>query len=1462
MTLDRSQLKVHASGKISEIYGPIFAPQDGHDVQVRMPEPPLLLADRMTGLDAEPGSMKTGTIWTETDVNWDSWWLNRGRMPAGIMIESGQADLMLISYLGIDLLNQGERAYRLLGCELTYHRSLPKPGETLCYDIHVDGHAKHGDVRLFFFHYDCRIDGQPALTVRGGQAGFFTEAELADSAGILWTPEEQEIRQDARMDPPEQLTQRRSFTAAQVAAFSEGRLWDCFGEGFDLAKTHTMTPKIQDGDMLFLRDIPVFDPKGGPWGRGYMRVEVDISPDDWFFSGHFKNDPCMPGTLMFEGCLQAMAFYLAALGYTLKRDGWRFEPVKNVAYDLRCRGQVTPTSKKLVYEIFVEEVVDGPEPTLFADLLCTVDGLGAFHARGMGLQLVVDWPMTAMPKLLADHSETAPVAKDANGFPFDYASLMACAWGQPSLAFGQMYAPFDGTRKCARLPGPPYHFMSRVTHISQPLNSMKTGIEIDLEYDIPTSASHWYFKDNAAPVMPFCVLLEAALQPCGWLASAVGSALTVEEDLLFRNLDGTGHLLVDVLPNSGTLRTHVKLTGISKSAGMIIESFDVLCTIDEQPVYELKTVFGFFPKTAFENQVGLPTTDEQRAWLTTDSDFLVDLTTAPERYCAGAPRLADVSLRMLDRVTGYWPAAGAAGLGVLRGEKDVDPGEWFFKAHFYQDPVQPGSLGLEAMVQLLQFYMLEQGIGANVPNARFEALSTQHPLTWKYRGQVVPANRLISTTIEITEVGETHAVATASLWVDGKRIYEGINLGMRVVSADDDPPSDSRSMDPNGADAWLGDHRPTFCRPALPMMSMVDELTRGVSGVTGLRNVQVRKWVDFEGPRSIRRVVQPSGEVQLLASTPDGGEEIICVGHVHTGGTGQAPQPLPALEGEPETSPYASGALFHGPRFQLLKQLIMGEKGSSSVLAADNDIPGANLNPGLLDAATHGIPHDQLHRWDPEIGADQVAYPTLITRLDIFGPTPQGGDVRCEVRYAGHMSSPRYPMFDVQLITEEGVWAAFRLVETCFPKGPLGMAAPGVRRDFLRDHRFVSGLRLSTAVDGESRLRPEVVAATDWLPGTVAGIYGTTDPVEVATKEHNAARTGLHPRHLPAALPYTDLPTTVEQVDGEIRVCDAGPERLDISAVRRFWTQRFNRGPWPVEDLYYGLIERFVRRVVVVDPDAFAKVHGKSAVYLANHQTGIESLLFSILGSALGGVPTVTLAKIEHKKTWLGRLIAHCFAYPGIVDPEVIAFFDREDKASLPGIIQKLAAEMMGPGKSVMVHVEGTRSLQCRTPVQKMSGAFIDMALKVGAPIVPVRFVGGLPADPLDRRLEFPLGQGSQDYFIGTPIWPETLASMPYGDRKKYVIAAINALGPSNAEEQSNPPDSDFAAAVDQWQQTAQVSQEHATLLRVLQQCQTPCDETRALLAAAEGAVLETGADAAGEWISELADRLLGAQRR
>ena len=786
LKLNSQQLQVHSSGRISSIYGPQFADQDGFEVQVRMPEPPLLLADRLTGLDAEPNSMGTGKLWTESDIKPDAWYLHCGRMPTGILIESGQADLMLVSWLGIDLLNRGQRRYRLLGCDLTFHDSLPAGGETLTYQIHGDGFANHGDIRLFFFHYDCVVNGRPLLSVREGQAGFFTNEELAGSAGVLWSAEEDEMP-TGRLDPARVSATRRSFSGQQVQAFSEGRTYECFGPGYERAETHTRTPAMSSGRMRFIDHVTDFDVQGGPWKRGYLRAETPVTPQDWFFNGHFKNDPCMPGTLMYEATLQTMAFYMAGLGVTLDNDGYRFEPVTNERYKLRCRGQVTPTSKNLVYEVFVREFQDGPVPVLYADLLVTVDGLKAFYCRRMGLRLVPDWPLTSKTELLRNYVEPKPVAV-VDGFPLDYKSLLSCAWGKPSEAFGPFYTPYDGPRRVPRLPGPPYHFMSRVLKTSGKVGGMEVGSKVEVEYDVPPDA--WYFQENGAKVMPYCVLLEAVLQPCGWLASFVGSALTAgDQDLAFRNLDGKGRVLAEVKPDAGSLVTTSEITNISRAGTMVIESFKVTCRQGNTPVYELTSVFGFFSADALANQTGLPLTPAHRALIDAPSNIRVDLTARPERYFRGHARLPDSKLLMIDRVVAFDPAGGKKGLGFLRSEKDVTPSEWFLKAHFFQDPVQPGSLGMEAMEQLLQFAMLQLDMDRAVPGSRFQGIEQVMPSdaehVWKYRGQVVLTNKRVSITMELTARGTDergpYVRADASLWVDGKRIYEAVGVGMRLV---------------------------------------------------------------------------------------------------------------------------------------------------------------------------------------------------------------------------------------------------------------------------------------------------------------------------------------------------------------------------------------------------------------------------------------------------------------------------------------------------------------------------------------------------------------------------------------------------------------------------------------------------------------------------------------------------------
>jgi 3-hydroxymyristoyl/3-hydroxydecanoyl-(acyl carrier protein) dehydratase len=220
----------------------------------------------------------------------------------------------------------------------------------------------------------------------------------------------------------------------------------------------------------------------------------------------------------------------------------------------------------------------------------------------------------------------------------------------------------------------------------------------------------------------------------------------------------------------------------------MLEGFDVKCTLaDGRPLFDMKTRFGHFPPEALAEQAGLPTTDSDRARFAEPSSYDVALSTQPEKFFGGTMRLAGSSLLMIDRLTGYWPDAGRAGLGRMRAEKIIDSSNWFFKLHFYEDPVQPGSLGLEALVQLLQAFVIERGLGSGIERPRFQALAVGVPFQWKYRGQVTPRAKKVVVEIEILAIThETDAVlvtADGSLWVDGKRIYEVIGFPMRVVSS-------------------------------------------------------------------------------------------------------------------------------------------------------------------------------------------------------------------------------------------------------------------------------------------------------------------------------------------------------------------------------------------------------------------------------------------------------------------------------------------------------------------------------------------------------------------------------------------------------------------------------------------------------------------------------------------------------
>lgn len=779
-SISRAQLEVLASGRISSILGSSFAKQDDFKLRTRIPEPPLLLIDRVTDFSGKPCSLGDGTIQSESDLRIESWHLHQGRIPFGILIESAQAIVLLLSLLGVDLQNQGMRSFRLLGKTILSHGKHPVPGSTLKYEICIDDYVNIGNKRVVFFHYKCDVDGQTVFSSKGCQAGFFTGDELLGTTGGVWDHAQIQYTSGVHNFTPNISIKKRCFSTQEVRAYSEGNLMACFGQEFLLALTHTRSPHSPSGLQHFVDDVTHFDPTGGPAGRGYLRATCHVYSGRWFCQGHFKNDPCMPGSLQMQASCDLLGFFLSALGVSLDKDGWVFELVPDNPSHLQWRGQVTPSSREVVYELFVDQVINESYPTIFAHVIGTVDGVPSFFFERLGVRLIPDFPITSLDIPLSD--ATRPFAANVEGGIFDYASLLNNALGRAARSMGPNFAMYDDVIPTLHLPGPPYLFMSYISHLNAAPQVEKVGSSVTAVYDL--GQNPWCFAENGSPTLPLCVLLEIALQPCGWLVAYVLGNTSLKR-LHFRNLDGKGVLHREIIPEDKEILTQVTLAHMSRLAGSIITKFEVICKIGDEPIFELGTTSGFFTPETMKSQEGMLIEAFEAAQVALPSNRLISIEDYLGVGTSQCARLASCKLQVIDRITGFWPTGGEKGLGYLRAEKDVKASDWYFKAHFFQDPVQPSSYGLEGMMQLLRFYMLYRKGCKYVEGAHFEPFQTGCEMEWHCLGQVVPSDSLMTIDLEIIEEGEdekgAYVKANARLWANGKKICQMPAAGMRLI---------------------------------------------------------------------------------------------------------------------------------------------------------------------------------------------------------------------------------------------------------------------------------------------------------------------------------------------------------------------------------------------------------------------------------------------------------------------------------------------------------------------------------------------------------------------------------------------------------------------------------------------------------------------------------------------------------
>lgn len=138
---------------------------------------------------------------------------------------------------------------------------------------------------------------------------------------------------------------------------------------------------------------------------------------------------------------------------------------------------------------------------------------------------------------------------------------------------------------------------------------------------------------------------------------------------------------------------------------------------------------------------------------------------------AEGPRLPLPPMLMFDRITRISEHGGSQNKGEIEAELDVHPDLWFFKCHFQNDPVMPGCLGLDAMWQLVGFFLgWLGGLG------RGRALGVGEV---KFSGMVLPGAKLVSYYIDLKRVIMRRlvvGVADGIMKVDGKVIYEAKDL--------------------------------------------------------------------------------------------------------------------------------------------------------------------------------------------------------------------------------------------------------------------------------------------------------------------------------------------------------------------------------------------------------------------------------------------------------------------------------------------------------------------------------------------------------------------------------------------------------------------------------------------------------------------------------------------------------------
>ncbi|WP_072804556.1 hypothetical protein [Rhodococcoides yunnanense] len=590
---------------------------------------------------------------------------------------------------------------------------------------------------------------------------------------------------------PLEFTDLRALSPQAVVGLAAGDLVAVFGERW-AQQNPDANPEIRiaAGRPLISR-VPVLDPSGGEFRLGSIVAEhLREQPQQRRGSSNTTDSDAAELT---EASAQVLRAYAIYLGLHLVFPDAEFRPAPDVATVFAAARRLTPEDYELRYEVEVTDIAMTPRPTVVAnvhvlardELVATVEDLAVEIRERAGTLF--------RPEITEDGSPV-PVNRWGRSGELVFLNEFHMAHledGQVDIALGVEVAQYKGKTELY-IPNGEFRLVDRVLSIAGDRERLRTGRMVS-EYDAATQS--WYYEDNSFDGMPASVIMESSLQSAALTGACLGVTLHVPPDqrLSVRNLDGTATILADLDVRGMVLRQESTLLSTTVVAGQILQRYEYEMTADGVPFYAGESLFGYFTADALASDMGLDGGRSEPYWIETDAasefrDSVVDVDFSHDaswfdpsahnglRIGSGHFRLVDTAQIVI--------GGGRHGKGYLRGARAVEPDDWYFDCHFHKDPVMPGTLGVEAVTQGLQSYVIAAGLAESSGPVRF-GIAAGVPFGWTYRGQILRNDAEMGFELDVTDIRRTErglvVTADASVFKPGVRIYHFTNLAVEVV---------------------------------------------------------------------------------------------------------------------------------------------------------------------------------------------------------------------------------------------------------------------------------------------------------------------------------------------------------------------------------------------------------------------------------------------------------------------------------------------------------------------------------------------------------------------------------------------------------------------------------------------------------------------------------------------------------